>query len=258
MRIACVIPTLNGGELFRELMKSLARQTANPDIIIIDSSSNDETIEIASQYTRKILVINQEEFNHGGTRQLAATTFPGYEFYVYLTQDIILENSESIKNIVVPFENTSIGAVCGRQVSHYWANPFASFARQFNYPSYSSVKSISNAKFLGIKTAFLSNSFAAYRSSALKMVGGFPTDVILGEDMYVAAKMLEKGWSIAYSANAVCRHSHNYSIKDEFTRYFDIGVFHARESWIIEMLGSSKSEGVRYVFSELKLSLIHI
>ena len=43
-----------------------------------------------------------------------------------------------------------------------------------------------------MKTAFNSNSFAAYRRKALKDVGGFPINTILSEDMYVTAKMLLK------------------------------------------------------------------
>ena len=83
-----------------------------------------------------------------------------------------------------------------------------------------------------MKTAFNSNSFAAYRRKALKDVGGFPINTILSEDMYVTAKMLLKNWSVAYCADAKVYHSHNYTIWQEFKRYFDIGVFHAKEAWI--------------------------
>lgn len=47
----------------------------------------------------------------------------------------------------------------------------------------------------------------------------------------------------------------------EFRRYFDMGVFHARESWICEHFGGAGGEGLRYVKSELKFlgfSRIHL
>ena len=38
----------------------------------------------------------------------------------------------------------------------------------------------------------------------------------------------------------------------EFQRYFDIGVFHARESWLLESFGKPEGEGGRFVRSELR------
>ena len=98
----------------------------------------------------------------------------------------------------------------------------------------------------------MSNSFAAYRRTALRKVGGFPSNIILSEDMYVAAKMLLDGWKIVYSGDAQCYHSHNYTIIEEARRYFDIGVFHARESWIRKTFGGAGGEGLRFVISELQ------
>jgi rhamnosyltransferase len=59
------------------------------------------------------------------------------------------------------------------------------------------------------------------------------------------------GWKIAYSGDAMCRHSHNYSIKEEFNWHFDLGVFHAREPWIRRAFGEFEGEGMKFVKSEL-------
>ena len=83
-------------------------------------------------------------------------------------------------------------------------------------------------------------------------VGGFPRHLIFGEDMYVAAKMIINGWGIAYASSAICRHSHNYSIMDEFRRYFDMGVFHSRERWISTRFGGISGEGFKFLLSEMK------
>jgi rhamnosyltransferase len=177
---------------------------------------------------------------------------PGYDVYVFLTQDACLADEQAIANIVEPFIDSEMGAVCGRQLPHLDALPLAQHARFFNYPGNVQVKAMTDVPRLGIKTAFISNSFAAYRGDALKAVGGFPVHVILSEDMYVGAKMLMSGWKVTYAGNAQCRHSHNYSITQEFERYFDIGVFQARESWIRQNFGGAGGEGMRYVKSELK------
>ncbi|BBM05676.1 hypothetical protein HAALTHF_27910n [Vreelandella aquamarina] len=89
----------------------------------------------------------------------------------------------------------------------------------------------------------MSNSFAAYRREALLAAGGFPEGTILSEDMMAGARLLQQGWKLAYCADACVQHSHNYTLAAEFKRYFDIGVFHHREQWLLAWLG--KAEGGR-------------
>lgn len=252
MRVACIVPTFNGRIELVRLLNSIQTQTTQFDTYIVDSSSKDGTQETARTSIGQVTVIPSADFNHGGTRQLMIDKNPGYDVYVLLTQDACLADPESIERILEPFDDPQVGAVCGRQLPHLDASPLAQHARLFNYPEGVEIKTIADVPKLGIKTAFMSNSFAAYRGEALRAAGGFPVHVIFAEDMYVVAKMLIGGWKIAYAGNAICRHSHNYTIVEEFQRYFDMGVFHAREPWIRKNFGGAGGEGLRYVRSELK------
>lgn len=249
--IVLVIPSCNAGQLFENVLNSIHRQSVQPHLLLIDSESTDSTVQLAISANFEHHTISRKEFNHGSTRQLALSLYPHADIIIYMTQDAILSSTDSIKNIIDCFVNEKIGAVCGRQLPHAYASPITAHARLFNYPDVSSIKSKDSISKIGIKAAFLSNSFAAYRSSALTEVGGFPSDAIFGEDTYVAAKLLQAGWKVAYCAEAACYHSHNYSIKEEFERYFDIGVFHSRERWFIESLGKPEGEGKKFVLSEL-------
>lgn len=260
-RIACIVPTYNGRDDLARLLDSLDKQTASFDLFIVDSSSTDGTGELALSRVSNVLTIPSSQFNHGGTRQMMVSRNPGYDIYVFLTQDAYLEDVDAIARLVAPFSDEKISAVCGRQLPHRDASPLAQHARLFNYPESSLIKSFGDAPAMGLKTAFMSNSFAAYRGRALLEAGGFPEHVIFAEDMYVAAKMLLSGWKVAYAGSACCRHSHNYTLMEEFRRYFDMGVFHAREPWIRERFGGAGGEGLRYVKSELKflgLARLHL
>lgn len=261
LRVACFVPTYNGKQDLHRLLGSLKLQTAIFELFIVDSNSTDGTAQLASSRCDGFFSISNKDFNHGGTRQLMVGRYSEFDIYVFLTQDAYLEDPLAIEKIVAPFYDSKVAAVCGRQLPHLDANALASHARLFNYPNRSQVKSLADAPTLGIKTPFMSNSFSAYRGKALLEVGGFPEHVILSEDMYVAAKMLLAGWKVAYCAEAQCRHSHNYTLIEEFRRYFDQGVFHARESWIQESFGGAGGEGLRYVKSELRflgLSRLHL
>ncbi|MBW6511783.1 MAG: glycosyltransferase [Desulfuromonadaceae bacterium] len=253
MKTILCIPTLNAANSVSSLFESITKQVyCDFDVKIIDSDSTDGSSLIFNKFGFSAYIIPRSSFNHGSTRQLALDLWSESDIIIFMTQDSILASTEAIKNLLAPFEDEKVGAVCGRQLPHVEASPIAAHARLFNYSAESSIKSKDDIARLGIKAAFISNSFAAYRRTALIAVGGFPSDVILSEDTYVATKMLQAGWNVAYAADAICYHSHNYSMLEEFRRYFDIGVFHGRESWYLELLGKAEGEGKKFVMSEMR------
>ncbi len=252
MRIACIVPTYNGLHELERLLASLRHQTLPHDLVIVDSSSSDGTAELGRTCANIFVSIDQRDFNHGGTRQSMVERLVDHDLLVFLTQDAELVESDALHKLVAWFDDPAVGAVCGRQLPHRDANPFAEHARLFNYPPNSRIVDRDTIRRYGLKSAFMSNSFAAYRREALVETGGFPTNVILAEDMHVTARMVLSGWKIAYASDATCRHSHNYAVMEEARRYFDTGVFHTREAWIRERLGGTGGEGGRYVVSELR------
>ena len=88
------------------------------------------------------------------------------------------------------FPDPQVGAAYGRQLPHHNASPFGRHSASFLYPATSDVRTLANAPRHGIRTAPISNSFAAYRIRALNECGGFPSTLILGEDTHVGLRML--------------------------------------------------------------------
>ena len=253
MDIQIIIPIYKPDDKFIKLLKQIKKQIIKDlPVLIIDSGSDEAYLNEIKDMNCKVKKISSTTFNHGGTRQMGADMFPNKDVYVYLTQDAILADKYAISNIIKAFENEKIGCAYGRQLPHKNAGIFGSYARLFNYGKESYIRTIKDHSKYGMKTAFISNSFAAYRKTALDDVSGFPSNTVLSEDMYVAAKMLLKNWAVAYCADAKVYHSHDYTIWQEFKRYFDIGVFHARESWIRETFGTAEGEGKRFIISEVK------
>lgn len=257
-KVGLIVPTLNAGKLWQSWLKAFEQQTRKPDyLLVIDSSSSDDTAALARAQGFDVQVILKSEFNHGGTRQSGVNTLSGADIIVFLTQDALLANPDAIEKLLAAFEDERVGAVYGRQLPHRNAGPMGAHARFFNYPSESQLRSLEDRQRFGIKTVFISNSFAAYRRSALMQAGGFPVDTIMNEDTYVAGKMLIKGWKIGYCAEAQVFHSHDYGFVDEFKRYFDIGVFHTHTPWLQQTFGGASGEGLRFVISEQRYLLRH-
>lgn len=247
------IPTLNPGMLWSTVIDSIKNQTYPiHKIIVIDSGSTDGTLEQTRNEDFQLISIDKADFDHGGTRQLAVSRFPDADIYIFMTQDAILASPDAIGSMVEIFEeNPSLGMAYGRQLPHQGAKILESHARLFSYPATSQTRSLKDAPTYKIRTISCSNSYAAYRKEAYVEAGGFPSGTILGEDVLIAGSMLLKGWEMRYTSESCVYHSHDYSAKEEFKRYFDIGVFHADNSWIFENFGRAESEGLKYLRSEI-------
>lgn len=257
-KIALLIPTLNAGELWGQVLDSINLQTTKVDRkIILDSGSVDNTKLEAKSSGFEIININKTDFDHGYARQLLAEAADDCDILIYLTQDCILKGKDSFNRLVAAFDDSTVGIAYGRQLPHKGAKTLETHARLFNYNAVSRVKQLSDKDELGIKTASCSNSYAAYRKVALEEVGGFPSHTIFAEDVIVGGQMLIKGWKIAYMAEAEVYHSHDYTTKEEFKRYFDIGVFHSTNQWLLKEFGSAGGEGFKYLKSELKYVFKH-
>jgi len=253
MIIGICIPTLNATAQWREFAAALKAQNVGTQrVIIIDSESTDNTIELAEREGFRVVRIARKDFGHGKTRQLAASLAPEAEVLVYMTQDAVLANSSALEALLRPFEDERVGAVYGRQLPREGAGPIESHARLFNYPAVSEVRTRENARHRGFKAIFFSNSFGAYRRKALEEVGGFPEDVNFGEDTVVAGRLLLAGWKIVYAADAEVYHSHAYTVREEFRRYLQVGELHATHSWMIREFGGASGEGIRFVQSECR------
>lgn len=252
-----IVPVRNGGTRWREAAEALERAVPDPALVtVIDSSSTDGSDIVALDHRFGLERIDVRTFNHGRTRQSAVNRFcRDKKFVIFLTQDAIVDGPDSFANLLHAFADPSVGASFGRQLPHRDATPIEAHFVKFNYRAESETRSFADASRLGIKAAYISNSFAAYRTAALWECGGFPDHLILGEDTYVALKMLQGGWRMRYCAEAVVRHSHAYSIVRETQRYFDFGVLHAQLPELLASLGAAEGEGARFAVSEMRYVL---
>lgn len=250
--LSIIILTHKASSHLPSLLAKLEHQTIKDyELIVIDSSSNDNTVDIAQSHHANIITIAQSEFDHGKTRTIGAKEAKG-DTIIYLSQDALPCDEYSVENIIRPFgDDNEIGAVFGRQLPYPNASVFAQHLRLFNYPNKSYTRVLEDREQYGIKTAFFSDSFSAYSKSALEEIGYFKDGLIFGEDTCAAAMMLMKGKKIAYVAEANVFHSHNYTIGQDFRRYFDMGVFHRNENWLLREFGKAEGQGLKYIKSEI-------
>jgi rhamnosyltransferase len=249
---AVIVLCLNAQSFMQTLLQAIAGLKNKPaKVLFIDSSSTDATVGMALAAGHQVHTIKRAEFGHGRTRNFAAKLCGEFEYLVYLTQDASPQGEDWLNCLLKPFYDKQVAIVYGRQQPRSGASNQERFAREFNYPNCSNRTEIADLATTGIKAIFCSNSFAAYRRSALIEVGGFPEHLPMGEDMAVALRLLQRGHARYYQANAIAIHSHSYSVKEEFKRYFDIGTLMNLDPELNRARVSSSSEGLRFLQREL-------
>lgn len=213
----------------------LLQSPLNPRVVVVNSSSNDGTVELALELGAETLVIPRSEFNHGATRE-RARQFLGTPIVVMITPDAYPVDGHALEKLVTPIIHGEVSVAYGKQLPHDSSGFFGAFARRFNYGDQSHVRSLQDIERYGVYTFFCSDSWAAYNSEAVQSIGGFP-HVLLGEDTVVVAKLLRRGHKIAYVAESQVKHSHDYSLWQEFQRHFDTGL--ARADYAHLLAGAS-------------------
>ncbi|WP_169083630.1 glycosyltransferase family 2 protein [Paenibacillus sp. PL91] len=254
-RVSVIIPTLNAGSEFDELLERLQRQSVPPhEIIVIDSASEDGTQERARKAGVRLMNVERKDFDHGGTRNQAANQAQG-NILLFMTQDALPYNENLIEALTRPLiEQETIVYSYARQLARPGANVLEQLARQYNYPAESQIKSYEDIEQLGIKTFFCSNVCSAIKRDTFEAMGRFQEPVIFNEDLFMAAKCILTGYKVAYSAEAVVYHSHDYSIKQQFKRYFDNGISMRCNAWITPYSAVGKA-GSKLV--KLQLQKLH-
>ncbi|MCI6582597.1 MAG: glycosyltransferase [Oscillospiraceae bacterium] len=253
--ISLIIPTCNAEKYLDSLLTSINSQTLIPDeIIIVDSESDDRTVDICEKYSNvRVIMIKRKDFDHGATRDMALKQSKG-EIVIFMTQDALPADKYFIKNLVAPLlADKKMAVVSGRQLPRNDATKMERLVREFNYPDKSNVREKKDLPKYGIKTYYCTDVCAAYNRQIYLELGGFEYPLRTNEDMFYAAVAVKNGYKVAYEASAKVIHSHNMTLKQQYERNYIQGIEIERHK---ELLGdvSMNSEGtklVKYVSKEL-------
>ena len=250
--IDVIIPVYKPGAEFLELIERLEHQSVPVRRILLVNTEQKYWEAFQYDHPRrkryeniKMWHISRKEFDHGRTRRDAVKRSAAPVF-VMMTQDAMPADEFLLERLIAPLADEGVAVSYARQLPREEAGPVERFTREFNYPEESLVKSKEDIPRLGIKAFFCSKVCAAYRRDIYDRQGGFPRHAIFNEDMIYAAGCIKAGYKIAYTADAMVIHSHQYTNKEQFRRNFDLGVSQAEHP---EIFGSvpSESEGVRLV-----------
>lgn len=251
-----VIPTWKPGEEFRKVLELLEQQSRKIGHILVINT--DETFWDASLVRGfdnvDVFQIRPEAFDHAATRDMGADLSDA-DFIVFMTQDAVPCGPDLIEKLVQPLEELPAAkAAYARQIPKENCRPPERLVRAFNYPPESRIQSFERIGELGVKAFFCSDVCAAYDRRTFAEMKGFAAPCIFNEDSIFAARLLMRGYTVVYAADAEVYHSHNYSWTKQFHRNFDNGVSRAMHPEIYARVpaGSEGQRLLRFVAKGLK------
>jgi rhamnosyltransferase len=252
--ISVLIPVKNGGEDLRRCLDAVARQRVDErvEVLVADSGSDDDSAEIARSCGARVLDVASEAFLHGATRNLAAEQAGG-DVLVFTSQDASAEDEHWLDRLSTPLRSDAgLAGVYGRQIARDEASPPERFFLDFLYGPHERVQRASDPGELSMRTTLFSNVNSAISRHVWKEFP-FAENAFFGEDQEWGRRVLLAGYAIRYEPAAAVRHSHSYTVKTAFKRFFDTGASAERGF----LAGGSASaavlrrEALRYAREEL-------
>lgn len=280
MTVDIIIPTYKPDETLCLLLHKLQGQTFVVHRVIILNTEEALWKQAVAAYPieqvlqelpceYEVIHIVKKNFDHGGTRQFGAEHSDA-DVMIFMTQDAVPADEFLVEKLVEALETggeseskqksagkelgksgdgtIQIAVAYARQLPKHDCHIVEQYTRQFNYPEQSRIKTKADIPVLGIKTFFCSDVCAAYRKDLFEELGGFEFPVIFNEDMFFAANAISHGYGVAYAAEAKVVHSHNYTMRQQFHRNFDLAVSQKQHPEIFEQV-SSEAEGMKLVKS---------
>jgi rhamnosyltransferase len=217
MKISIIIRTLNEGRYLGDLLASIRSQNLNGSIfdndvelVLVDSGSTDQTIDIAKKFGCLIHGIERQHFSFGGSLNLGCEKSTG-DVFVFVSGHCVPVGSLWLRNLCLPLVGGEIQYTYGRQIE----GPQTKLSESRIFHKYFSTRS--EIPQMGI---FCNNANAAILASTWAE-NRFNEDLTGLEDMYMAKEISGRCACIGYVADAIVVHHHNESwsqIRKRFER----------------------------------------
>lgn len=242
MKVDIICPLYEAENYILNLNDSLLKQE-NVNINKIQyvlTKSKDNSEKILKENKFNYILIDKKDFSHSLTREKEAMKSKS-DIIVFISQDIVIENTDYLYNLVNPIINGEADACYSRQLTKF--DNIEKYTRESNYPDKSIIKTKDDIEKLGLKTFFFSDASSAVNTKVFKKLNGYDgKNLPINEDMYFAYKLIMNGYKIKYCADSVCYHSHNFKLKELYDRYKLTGKFFKENSYI-DNFGTNKSGG---------------
>lgn len=207
------------------------------EVVLVDSGSTDDTLQIAASFGCRILHIEKEVFSFGRSLNIGCAAAEG-RVLVFISGHCIPVETSWLRNLVAPVLDGRVAYAYGKQV----AGGASRFAEKQIYAKYFPEHSLIPQE------GFFCNNANAALSRDVWSRHRFDEQLTGLEDMHLARTLTTAGMKIGYVAGAPVFHHHHESwaqVRHRFEREA-IALQH-----IMPEIHMSLGDFVRYTFSAI-------
>lgn len=215
-KISVVIRTYNEEKHIREVLDILSKQTyKNYEIILIDSESTDNTVNIAKEYDVRIVPILKKDFDYSYSSNIGVKEATG-DIICFLSGHSVPTYEDYLEETNRVFQNPKVGGCYGEVIA---LEDGSIYEKIYNKLGIVKNKLLKKGNDVVLEDNFhkgmLSCSNASIRKSVL-VEHPFATELGKngGEDLEVAYRILKDGMFIAKNPRLLVKHSHGNSLKN--------------------------------------------
>ena len=242
MDVEIICPLYNAEEYLMGLDAALKNQkyVKIKKISYILTKSKDNTEQILKNISAQYSVVDPTEFSHSLSREKVAIKSEA-TVVVFVTQDFEIRNEKWLINLVKPIFEKEAEACFSRQLTKY--DNIEKYTREKNYPEKSYIVTKDDIEKMGLRAFFFSDASSAIKTSVFKELNGYDGKKLpISEDMYIAYKIITSGYRIKYCSDSIVYHSHKFTLKQLYKRYYDTGVFFKQNSYL-DKYGTNRTGG---------------
>lgn len=216
--VSFIIRTLNEGRTLGKVIELINKleDKYDKEIIIVDSGSTDNTIEIANKYKCKIVKISKSEFSWGRSLNRGIQHSSG-DYIVIISAHCFIKDNNFLKNAITYINNYGIAAVYGQQIAIPFVDPFEELELKEAYPNISSFIMDHSCIYKG-KAIGISNACCVLKKKVWEEYK-FDEDVQSLEDYLWVANITQNGFKVGYSNTFAVYHSHDYDVRNIYKRW---------------------------------------
>lgn len=249
MKIDIICPLYNAEQYIERIDNSLKKQQKVEinQIRYVLTKSKDKTETFLKKINANYRQIEKRDFSHSLVREKEALESKA-DIITFITQDVIIEDELWLYNLVKDIEEGKCEASYSRQICNN--NSIEKYTRELNYPDKSRFVTKDDINKLQLKTFFFSDASSAIKRDIFVKLNGYDgKNLPINEDMYIAYKLITNGYTIKYCADSCVIHSHDFTLKQIYDRYYLTGKFFKGNSYLNQYkVNNSGFNMAKYVF----------
>ena len=259
INIDIVCPIYKDSQTLENLVKSFNTQKdvkINKIVfpVTLSHTEEDDVIrDIIKRYNITSFELERSEFSHSLTREKAIREYCESNIVVMISQDIKLTNDSVFFNLVKDIDSGETVYNFAKQICTN--KSIEKYIRAKNYPSESYYVINDDVERMKFMAYFASDACSAYDRNIFIKVGGYcGYNIMMSEDALYSKIILDAGYKKKYCADAIVEHSHKYTLKQLYKRYYDTGIFQSQVTFFkdVKMEGAGMSLAMYVLKQALK------